>query len=76
MKLVANPISRIAIYGGIDVSNPLSDYNIPQLYWEIGKKGWDIKKITKALNESGLIVSNVTIHPNDPSHVVFKCNKT
>ena len=31
MKLVANPISRIAVYGGIDVSNPLSDYNIPQL---------------------------------------------
>lgn len=31
IKLVANPIARIAVYGDIDVSNPLSDYNIPQL---------------------------------------------
>jgi hypothetical protein len=31
MKLVANPIARIAVYGDIDVSNPLSDYNVPQL---------------------------------------------
>ncbi len=44
-------------------------------YWETGKRTWSRKRIQSALEESGFRVVKTALHPDDPSHVFYLCEK-
>ncbi len=46
-----------------------------QHYWEVGKKGSARNKVADALTAAGFTVKKTRIHPDDPSHVFYYCEK-
>ncbi len=44
-------------------------------YWEIGKRGYPVKKIKKTIESSGLKIINDFIAPESPYHHFFVINK-
>lgn len=46
-----------------------------QHHWEAGKKGYSLSRLRKAFDAAGLRVVRMRIHPDDPAHVFFWCEK-
>jgi SAM-dependent methyltransferase len=44
-------------------------------YWELGKKTWSRQRIKKELEGVGFRVLKTQIHPDDPGHVFYLCEK-
>jgi ubiquinone/menaquinone biosynthesis C-methylase UbiE len=46
-----------------------------QHYWEAGKRGYSDRRIRQALEGAGLRVMFRRIHPDDPAHVFYLCER-
>jgi hypothetical protein len=58
-----------------DLPNPLAREHRFQgeHYWEIGKKGYPVKRVQAALAEAGLVVESVARADDNPYHRFFRC---